>query len=71
MVNFSFRSKPAFHSLPALDPETLTVSKMEIFMTIANNSQPLTIVVKIYAGFLNPQWLPKMTIVTVNIFDKF
>ena len=29
MVNFSFRSKTAFHSLPAVDPETLPISKME------------------------------------------
>ena len=49
MVNFSFRSKTVFHSLPAVDPETLPISKIEIFMTISNNIQSLTILVKISA----------------------
>ena len=59
MVNFSFRSKPVFHSLPAVDPETLLICNMELFMTIANNFQPLTIVVKISAEFLNPHMTTK------------
>ena len=59
MVNFSFRSKPTFYSLPAVGPETLPVSKLELFITIANNSQPLTIVVKNSAEFLNPHMTVK------------
>ena len=54
MVNSSFRYKPVFNFLPAVDPETLPISKLKLFMTIANNLQPLTIVVKISADFLNP-----------------
>ena len=53
MVNFSFRSKAVFHFLPAVNPETLLISKLELFITISNNFQPLTIVVKIFADFLN------------------
>ena len=45
--------KPVFHSLPAVDPETLSISKLELFVTIANDFQPLTIVVRISAEFLN------------------
>ena len=59
MVNFSFRSKPVFHSLPAVDLEMLLICNMELFMTIANNFQPLTIVVKISAEFLNPHMTTK------------
>ena len=59
MVNFSFRSKTVFHSLPAVDPETLPISKMELFGTIGNDFQSLTIVVKISADFLNPQMTAK------------
>ena len=54
MVNFSFRSKISFPSLLAVDPETLPIYKVEFFMTIGNGFQPLSIVVKISAGFLNP-----------------
>ena len=45
--------KPVFHSLPTADPETLPISKLELFVTTANNFQPLTIVVRISAEFLN------------------
>ena len=55
MVNFSFRYKTVFHSLPAVDPETLPISKMELFTIIGNDFQSLTIVVKISAEFLNKQ----------------
>ena len=54
IVNFSFRYKTVFHSLPAVDPETLPISKMELFTIIGNDFQSLTIVVKISAEFLNP-----------------
>ena len=54
MVNSNFRYKPVFYFLSAVDPETLPISKLKLFMTIANNLQPLTIVVKISADFLNP-----------------
>ena len=54
--------KPVFHSLPAVDPEILPISKLELFVTIANNFQLLTIVVRISA---------ELTISTVSIFDKF
>ena len=53
MVNFSIRSNPVFDSLPAVDPETLPISKMEHFMTIGNDFQRLTTVIKISAEFLN------------------
>ena len=59
MVNFSFRSKPEFHFLPAVDPETLPVSKLELFITISKNFKSLTIVVKISADFLNPHMTTK------------
>ena len=45
--------KPVFHYLPAVDPETLSISKLELFVIIANNFQTLTIVVKISVKFLN------------------
>ena len=59
MVNFSFRSKPVFHFLPAVDPETLPISKLELFIKISNNFLPSTIVVKISADFLNPHMITK------------
>ena len=54
MVNFSFRYKTVFHSLPAVDPETIPISKIELFTTIGNDFQSLAIVVKISAEFLHP-----------------
>ena len=54
MVNFSFRYKTVFNSLPAVDPETIPISKIELFTTIGNDFQSLTIVVKISPEFLNP-----------------
>ena len=45
--------KPLFHSLPAVDPGTQPISKFELFVSIANDFQPLTILVKISAEFLN------------------
>ena len=59
MVNFSFRSKTVFHSLTAMDPETLPIFKMELFMTIGNDFQPLTVVVKISTELLNPHMTTK------------
>ena len=59
MVNFNCRSKTVFDSLPAVDPETLPMSKMELFTTIGNDFQPLTNVVKISAEFLNPHMATK------------
>ena len=44
IVNFSLRSKPVIHSLPVVDPETIQISKLELFMTIANDFQLLCIV---------------------------
>ena len=41
MINFSFRSKTVFHSLPEVDLKTLPISKTELFMTNANGSHPL------------------------------
>ena len=38
MVNSSFRSKPVFHFLPLVDPETPPISTLELFMTIATSS---------------------------------
>ena len=54
MVNFSFRYKTVFNSLPAVDQETIPISKIELFTTIGNDFQSLTIVVKISPEFLNP-----------------
>ena len=54
MVNLSFRYKTVFHSLPAVDPETMPISKIELFTTFGNDFQLLTIVVKISEEFLNP-----------------
>ena len=45
--------KPIFHSPPAVDRETPPGSKLELFVTIANVFQPLTIIVKVSAEFLN------------------
>ena len=45
--------KPIFHSLQAVDPETLSVSKFELYVTIANDFQPLTFILKIFAEFLS------------------
>ena len=45
--------KPAFNSLPVVAPETLQISKLDLFMTIPNNFQPLTVVVKSSTVFLN------------------
>ena len=54
MVNFSFRSNTVrYHLIPLVDPETLPISKSELFMTIRNDYQPLAFVVKISAEFLN------------------
>ena len=54
IVNFSFRYKTVFHSLPAVDPETIPISNIELFTKIGNDFQSLNIVVKISAEFLNP-----------------
>ena len=54
MVNFNFRYKAVFHSLPAVDPETIPISKIELFTTNGNDFQSLNIVVKISVEFLNP-----------------
>ena len=59
MINFSFRSKTVFHSLTAMEPETLPIFKMELFMTIGNDFQPLTVVVKISTELLNPHMTTK------------
>ena len=54
MVNFRFRSKLVFRSLPAVDPETPLISELEFFVITANDFQLLIIVVKVSAEFLNP-----------------
>ena len=59
MSNLSFRSKTVFDSLPAVDPETLPIFKMDLFMTISNDFQPLTTVLKVSAEFLNPHTVTK------------
>ena len=50
----SFRSKTIFDSLQELDSKTLLLYKMEFFITKVNNFQPLAIVAKIFAEFLDP-----------------
>ena len=62
--------KPVFHSLPVVDLETLSISTLELFVTIANSFQSLIIVVKISVEFLNLQMGYK-SISTVSIFYKF
>ena len=54
IANFSFRYISIFRSLPDADRKTLSTSKMELFITIANYYQPLTIATKISAEFLDP-----------------
>ena len=66
MVNFSFRYKTVFHSLPAVDLETLPISKMELLPTICNDFQSLTIVVKISAEFLNPHMTTKDDYINIS-----
>ena len=44
--------KPVYNSLPVVTPETLPISKLELFVTISNNFQPLTVVVKSSTEFL-------------------
>ena len=53
MVDFSIVNLNLYFILPAVDPEALPISKLELFVTIANDFQPLTIVVKISVEFLN------------------
>ena len=53
MVDFSIVNLNLYFILPAVDPEAVPISKLELFVTIANDFQPLTIVVKISAEFLN------------------
>ena len=53
MVDFSIVNLNLYFILPAVDPEAVPISKLEPFVTIANDFQPLTIVVKISAEFLN------------------
>ena len=59
LANFRFRYKTEFHSLPAVDPETLPIVYIEYFTTIDNDFQLLTILVKISAEFLNPRMANK------------
>ena len=42
-----------------MDPETLPISKMELFRIIGNEFQLLIIVVKISTKFLNPRVITK------------
>ena len=51
--------KPAFHSLPAVAPETLPISKLKHFVAIANDFQSLTNVAKNSAEYLNLHTAPK------------
>ena len=53
------KSKPAFHSLPAVAPETLPISKLELSVAIANDFQSLTNVAKNSAEYLNLNMAPK------------
>ena len=45
--------KPVFNSLPVVAPETLPISKLELFLTIPKDFHPLTVVVKSSKEFLN------------------
>ena len=54
IANFGFRYKTVFYSLPAVDPESIPISKIELFTTIGNDFQSLNTAVKISAEFLNP-----------------
>ena len=69
MVHLSFRSKTALHSLPEMDPETLPISKMKLFMIVGNDIQSLNIVKKIFAELLNLHMTTKDG--TVNIVASF
>ena len=45
--------KLVFNSLPVVAPETLPRSKLELFVTIPNDFQPLTVIVMSSTEFLN------------------
>ena len=45
--------KPVFNSPPVVAPETLPISKLELFLTIPKDFHPLTVVVKSSTEFLN------------------
>ena len=45
--------KAVFNALPVVAPETLPISKLGLFLTIPNDFQPLTVVVKSSTEFLN------------------
>ena len=52
-----------------MGPEILSVSKQELFMAVPKNFQPLT--KRSQQISWTRIWLPKMTISTANILDKF
>ena len=57
-TNFSSRSKPLFYSLPAVDPETLTIWDGALYDNCCN-FQPFTKVAKTSVEFLNPHMTTK------------
>ena len=76
-VNFSFRYKAVFHSLPVVNPETIPISKIELFTTIGSDFQSLTIVVKISAYNYQTWLLALLTFLAsfklqvFNVSDRF
>ena len=70
-LNFSFRSKTIFNSLSETDSKTLSISKMELFITINNNFQQLTIVAKTSSEFLDQPMGIKDDCSGSSLFDKF
>ena len=75
IVNFSFRSKTVFHSLPAVDPQTLPISKMELFMTIGNDLQLLIIHEGVFhfsnSFFFNPKYFYEMAICCIIVITGY
>ena len=71
MINFSFRSRTILNSLSETDSKTLSISKMELFMTINNNFQQLTIVAKTSSEFLDQPMGIKDDCQGSSLFDKF
>ena len=53
MTNFKYKSKAVLYYLPEADPSTLPITKIELFITIAEDFQPLSIIAKISAEFLD------------------
>ena len=64
-------SKPVFHSLSAVAPETQPMSKLELLLQSPTSSSHYLLSQRALRSSSTCIWLPEMTISTVSIFDKF